>query len=171
MILEMAGHWQAIVEKIENYTIYGKVPGLSKVYTITLEEMCRTKPAQFRRFMQEAFGPYGLNLAAYLPVFYALNGDVKTASMLGETPSATVAAKNNLANFYKPYFDYVLKENRSNSAMKKKLVEALGNTQSYHLYLNPASAKPAPRKPAPKAAPRKPAPKAAPKAKAPAKKK
>ena len=164
------------VEKIENFTIYGKVPGLSRVYTITLEEMCNTKPAQFRRFMQEAFGPYGLNLAAYLPVFYALNGDVKTASLLGEGPSANIMAKRNLANFYKPYFDYVLKENRSNAALKKKLTGSVGKTRSYHEYLYPPRPKAAPPKkaaPAKKAPPKKAAPakKAPPKKAPPAKKK
>lgn len=152
------------VDKVENYTIYGKSG--TKIYTITLEEMRDKSPAAFRRFIQEAFGRYGLNNEAIVPVFFAMNGDIKSASMLGEDPNTYPYVRKTLADYYKPYFDFVLKENRRDAALKAKLVKDLGKTLSYKYYLTPPKA---PRKVAP---PKRPAPpKKAPPKKAPAKKK
>ncbi|MBO4304540.1 MAG: hypothetical protein J6A21_08140, partial [Lentisphaeria bacterium] len=149
------------VEKLENFTIYGKIPGLDTLYVISLEEMRNTNPRQLRKFIHDAFGPYnGMNREMYLPACYALNGDIKMASFLGEAPAALPAAKRYLANFYKPYFDYVLKQNKNDAELRKKLEKALGETQSLRDYIDPPKPAPkAPPKAAPKPAPKKPAPK------------
>ncbi|MBR2904385.1 MAG: hypothetical protein IKC08_00670, partial [Lentisphaeria bacterium] len=152
------------VEKVENFTIYGRSG--TKIYSITLEEMRDKSPAAFRKFIKEAFGKYGLKNEVYVPVFFAMNGDIKSASMLGEDPNTYPYVNKLLADYYKPYFDFVLKENRRDAALKAKLVKDLGKTLSYKYYLNPP--KP-PRKVPPQ---RRPAPpKQAPVKKAPPKKK